>query len=75
MNKTFLEQVYAVAADYTVNVTVGYSTTVIQVSSNKNPGLKKTSVTYLNDLPAIEERDNYLSKELAELVNKIKAEE
>ena len=75
MSKTFLEQVYAVAADYTVSVTVGYFTTVIQVSSNKNPGLKKTSVTYLNHLLAVEERDNYLSKELAELVNKIKAEE
>ena len=75
MSNTFLEQVYAVAADYTVNVTVGYSTTVIQVSSNKNPGLKKASVIYPNDLLATEERDNYFSKELYELVNKIKAEE
>lgn len=75
MSKTFLEQVYAVAADYTVNITVGYATTVIQVSSNKKPGLKKTSVTYLNDLPTVEERDDYLAKELMILVNKIKVEE
>lgn len=75
MSKTFLEQVYAVAANYTVNVTVGYSMTVIQVSSNKNPRLTKTSVTYLDDLPAAEERDNYLSKQLKNLVNKIRQEE
>lgn len=75
MSKTFLEQVYAVAADYTVNITVGYATTVIQVSSNKKLGLKKTSVNYLNDLPTVEERDDYLAEELMTLVDKIKVEE
>lgn len=75
MGNSFVEQVCAVSADYSVALTAGYTTMTLRVSSTKNHRLTKAAVIYPSDMPTLEERDEYLTRKLIELVNEIKAEE
>ena len=74
MPNTLVDEMYAQAPEYVMNILVRQSTTVVQVESMKRPGLRKADVIYLADMPAMEERDEYLRQKLVDLVEKVKSE-
>lgn len=75
MTKTFVEQMYAQTSEYALSISVTQSATIMQVESMKQPGLRKSTVIYLADMPLAKERDEYLKKKLIELTEKVKAGE